>query len=151
MASMSAHGSGVWTAKQNKAFEEALAMYDQDTPDRWINVAKAIEAQEAIIKCRTDDDGKIEEEKNEVQLLSQGFLFVLSMASISAFGPSTPWTTKQNKAFEKALAVNDQDTPERWLNVAKAMGGKTEEEVKRHYQLLVEDVKYIESGEIPFP
>lgn len=70
---------------------------------------------------------------------------------MSAHGSAGSWTAKQNKAFEKALAVYDQDTPERWLNVAKAIGGKTEEEVKRHYQLLLKDVKQIESGEVPFP
>lgn len=72
------------------------------------------------------------------------------MASMSSHGSGT-WTTKENKAFEKALAVYDQDTPDRWLNVAKAVGGKTAEEVKRHYELLVEDVKFIESGRVPFP
>ncbi|XP_022135728.1 protein RADIALIS-like 1 [Momordica charantia] len=72
------------------------------------------------------------------------------MASMSAYESGT-WTAKQNKAFEKALAVYDQDTPNRWVNVAKAIGDKTEEEVKRHYQRLVEDVKHIESGDVPFP
>lgn len=64
---------------------------------------------------------------------------------------SGSWTAKQNKAFEKALAVYDKDTPERWNNIAKAVGGKTTEEVKRHYEILVEDVKHIEEGQIPFP
>ncbi|KAL5562990.1 hypothetical protein UlMin_032737 [Ulmus minor] len=64
---------------------------------------------------------------------------------------SSSWTAKQNKAFEKALALYDKDTPDRWYNVAKAVGGKTPEEVKRHYELLVQDVKHIESGQVPFP
>lgn len=72
------------------------------------------------------------------------------MASMSSHG-SGSWTTKQNKAFEKALAVYDQDTPDRWSNVAKAVGGKTADEVKRHYELLVEDVKFIESGRVRYP
>ncbi|KAJ8767151.1 hypothetical protein K2173_013548 [Erythroxylum novogranatense] len=64
---------------------------------------------------------------------------------------SSSWTAEQNKDFERALAVFDKDTPDRWYNVAKAVGGKTAEEVKRHYELLVQDVKYIESGRVPFP
>uniref|UniRef100_A0A9I9D478 Myb-like domain-containing protein n=2 Tax=Cucumis melo TaxID=3656 RepID=A0A9I9D478_CUCME len=72
------------------------------------------------------------------------------MASMSSHG-SNAWTKMQNKTFEKALAEYDQDTPERWVNVAKAVGEKTEEEVKRHYQLLLHDVKHIESGNVPFP
>ncbi|KAL7002696.1 hypothetical protein U1Q18_003853 [Sarracenia purpurea var. burkii] len=61
------------------------------------------------------------------------------------------WTPKENKAFEKALAVYDKDTPDRWCNIAKAVGGKTAEEVKSHYEILVEDVKHIEQGQVPFP
>lgn len=64
---------------------------------------------------------------------------------------SGSWSAKDNKAFERALAVYDKDTPDRWYNVAKAVGGKTPEEVKRHYEILVEDVKHIESGQVPFP
>lgn len=62
------------------------------------------------------------------------------------------WTAKENKEFEKALAIYDKDTTDRWADVARAVGGgRTEEEVKRHYEILVEDVKYIESGKVPFP
>ncbi|KAG4912874.1 hypothetical protein AAZX31_19G114800 [Glycine max] len=72
----------------------------------------------------------------------------MASCSISASGS---WSVKDNKAFEKALAVYDKDTPDRWYNVAHAVGGKTPEEVKRHYELLVQDVKHIESGRVPFP
>ncbi|KAL3515167.1 hypothetical protein ACH5RR_022069 [Cinchona calisaya] len=75
----------------------------------------------------------------------------MASSSISSRGSSASWTVTQNKAFEKALAVYDKDTPDRWSNVAKAVGGKTPEEVKRHYEILVEDVKHIESGHVPFP
>ncbi|XP_071736768.1 protein RADIALIS-like 1 [Rutidosis leptorrhynchoides] len=71
------------------------------------------------------------------------------MASMSSHA-SGSWTVKQNKDFEEALAVFDKDTPDRWHNVAKAVGGKTAAEVKRHYEILVEDVKHIESGRVPF-
>jgi hypothetical protein len=54
--------------------------------------------------------------------------------------------------FEEALAVYDKDTPDRWHNVARAVGGnKSAEEVKRYYELLEEDIKHIESGRVPFP
>ncbi|OMP11732.1 hypothetical protein CCACVL1_00307 [Corchorus capsularis] len=74
----------------------------------------------------------------------------MASSSMSSRG-SGSWTAKQNKDFEKALAVYDKDTPDRWYNVAKAVGGKTADEVKRHYELLVEDVNHIESGHVPFP
>ncbi|GAB2291259.1 Protein RADIALIS-like 6 [Dionaea muscipula] len=66
-------------------------------------------------------------------------------------GSSSAWTPKQNKAFERALAVYDKDSPDRWHNVAKAVGGKTAEEVKKHYDILVQDLHHIESGQVPIP
>ncbi|KAF5736027.1 hypothetical protein HS088_TW14G00160 [Tripterygium wilfordii] len=69
----------------------------------------------------------------------------------SSRSSSSSWTTKQNKQFEKALALYDKDTPDRWQNVAKAVGGKSPEEVKRHYEILIKDVREIESGRVPFP
>lgn len=64
---------------------------------------------------------------------------------------NSSWTTKQNKKFENALAIYDKDTPDRWQKLAKAVGGKTVEEVKRHYEMLVEDLKQIEEGHVPLP
>ncbi|NP_001353638.1 uncharacterized protein LOC100284980 [Zea mays] len=58
------------------------------------------------------------------------------------------WTESQNNLFERALAVYDKDTPDRWHNVARAVGcGKTAEDVKRHYKYLKTDVKHIETEE----
>nr|KYP57163.1 hypothetical protein KK1_003421 [Cajanus cajan] len=72
----------------------------------------------------------------------------MASSSMSATGS---WSAKDNKAFERALAVYDKDTPERWNNVATAVGGKTPEEVKSHYELLLRDIGHIESGQVPFP
>ncbi|KAG6775765.1 hypothetical protein POTOM_019259 [Populus tomentosa] len=51
----------------------------------------------------------------------------------------------------QALALYDKDTPDRWHNVATAVGGKSAEEVERHYEILIKDVREIESGRVPFP
>ncbi|CAI0392284.1 unnamed protein product [Linum tenue] len=72
-----------------------------------------------------------------------------SMSASRNFSSSS-WTPKQNKLFEKALALYDKDTPDRWQNVGRAVG-KSAEEVKSHYELLVSDLRAIESGRIPFP
>ncbi|KAF8779599.1 hypothetical protein HU200_002460 [Digitaria exilis] len=75
------------------------------------------------------------------------------MASMSMTSGSVraQWTQKQNKLFEQALAVYDKDTPDRWHNIARAVGGKSADEVRRYYELLEEDVSRIESGKVPFP
>ncbi|XP_047329126.1 protein RADIALIS-like 4 [Impatiens glandulifera] len=65
---------------------------------------------------------------------------------------SNSWTVKQNKVFENAVAIFDQDTPDRWQKMARFIGGnKTAEDVKRHYDMLEEDVNLIDSGRIPLP
>lgn len=61
------------------------------------------------------------------------------------------WTAKQNKLFEQALAVYDRDTPDRWHNIARAVGGKSADEVRRYYELLVKDLEHIEAGKVAFP
>ncbi|KAL6610716.1 hypothetical protein ACP70R_040685 [Stipagrostis hirtigluma subsp. patula] len=62
------------------------------------------------------------------------------------------WTQRQNKQFECALAVYDRETPDRWQNVARYMGGsKSPDEVRRHFERLIDDVEQIEAGRFPFP
>ncbi|KAF7012293.1 hypothetical protein CFC21_026502 [Triticum aestivum] len=60
------------------------------------------------------------------------------------------WTREQEKAFENALATVDEEEGEAmWDKIADAVEGKTPEEVRRHYELLVEDVDGIEAGRVP--
>ncbi|KAK3026990.1 hypothetical protein RJ639_041751 [Escallonia herrerae] len=74
-----------------------------------------------------------------------------SLRSSSRDGSSS-WTPQENKRFERALAQYDKDTPDRWQNITRAVGGgKSAEEVKRHYELLLEDLRLIESGGVPIP
>ncbi|KAG8368230.1 hypothetical protein BUALT_Bualt15G0023600 [Buddleja alternifolia] len=75
----------------------------------------------------------------------------MASSSLSSRRPGS-WTAQENKLFEKALARFDRDTPDRWQNVARAVGGgKSVEEVKRHYEILIEDLRRIESGHVPIP
>ncbi|VAH38875.1 unnamed protein product [Triticum turgidum subsp. durum] len=69
----------------------------------------------------------------------------------SGSGPGG-WTWEQNKAFENALVLVDLGEGEAvWNKIADAVGGKTAEEIKRHYELLVADVDAIEAGRVPLP
>ncbi|RRT46481.1 hypothetical protein B296_00050615 [Ensete ventricosum] len=60
------------------------------------------------------------------------------------------WTEEENKRFEMALAHFDDDTPDRWVHVARAVGSKSVEEVRRHYEHLVKDIELIDSTKEPF-
>ncbi|XVE82620.1 hypothetical protein DITRI_Ditri16bG0020400 [Diplodiscus trichospermus] len=61
------------------------------------------------------------------------------------------WTPEQNKLFENALAIYDKDVPDRWRKIAKLVGGTNEQEVKKQYEILLDDIKRIESGKVPIP
>ncbi|XP_021827955.1 purple acid phosphatase 10-like [Prunus avium] len=65
---------------------------------------------------------------------------------MSSTSSGCSWTANQKKDFENALAVFDRDITSRLDNAAKAVGRKTQEEVKKHYELLVEDITLIEPG-----
>ncbi|KAI3442291.1 uncharacterized protein J3R85_001403 [Psidium guajava] len=67
-----------------------------------------------------------------------------------AVSPScSSWRREQDKAFENALATHFKDSSDWWEKVASDVLGKTQEEIKLHYELLVEDVDKIESGRVP--
>ncbi|KAL5792041.1 hypothetical protein ACOSP7_000635 [Xanthoceras sorbifolium] len=57
------------------------------------------------------------------------------------------WSWEENKLFELALAVVDEQDPDRWEVVAAMVGGhKSAEDVQKHYVILLQDVQFIESG-----
>ncbi|XP_022869004.1 protein RADIALIS-like 1 [Olea europaea var. sylvestris] len=64
---------------------------------------------------------------------------------------SSSWTHGENKRFEDALAMYSEDTPDRFLKIARAVGSKTVEEVMRHYKVLEKDIFKIETDQIPLP
>ena len=59
------------------------------------------------------------------------------------------WSWEENKLFELALAVVDEQQPHRWEVVAAMVGGeKSAEDVQKHYVILLEDLQFIESGKV---
>ncbi|KAG5515155.1 hypothetical protein RHGRI_036257 [Rhododendron griersonianum] len=63
---------------------------------------------------------------------------------------STRWTRAENKALERALAVYDRDTPDRWQKVAAMIPGKMARDVMKLYKELEDEVSSIEAGYVGF-
>ncbi|KAF5732050.1 protein RADIALIS-like 3-like isoform X1 [Tripterygium wilfordii] len=58
------------------------------------------------------------------------------------------WSWEENKLFELALAVVDEQDPDRWEVVASMVGGeKSAEDMQKHYVILLKDLQCIESGQ----
>jgi hypothetical protein len=66
-------------------------------------------------------------------------------------GSTNDWSSEQNKLFENALANHPEDAVDRWEKIAADVPGKTLEEIKHHYEILVYDIHNIESGFVPLP
>ncbi|KAI3454900.1 hypothetical protein Pfo_011563 [Paulownia fortunei] len=63
------------------------------------------------------------------------------------------WSREEEKAFENAIAMlwTDESTEQKWTRIACMVPSKSIQELKHHYQLLLEDVAAIEAGNVPLP
>ncbi|KAF6143795.1 hypothetical protein GIB67_016716 [Kingdonia uniflora] len=67
------------------------------------------------------------------------------------------WTRDEDKSFENAVAVhlkegdNNNNNIDGWEKIASAVPSKTMLELKKHFELLMEDVNAIEAGRVPIP
>ncbi|XP_047319731.1 transcription factor SRM1-like [Impatiens glandulifera] len=61
------------------------------------------------------------------------------------------WSRDQEKAFENALATHPEDSDDWFEKIAADVPGKSLQEVKHHYELLLDDLSRIESGLVPLP
>ncbi|KAG6436624.1 hypothetical protein SASPL_101526 [Salvia splendens] len=61
------------------------------------------------------------------------------------------WTNEENKTFESALALFEEESPERWFKIAAMIPTKSVYDVIDQYTQLVSDVIDIETGLVPIP
>lgn len=73
-----------------------------------------------------------------------------SQSSLTTVNGSV-WTREQDKEFENALNIYEQDSPTRWDQIAAVVSGKDAVEVKRHFEILQEDINLIDSGRVALP
>ncbi|KAL6566257.1 regulator of chromosome condensation [Orobanche gracilis] len=64
---------------------------------------------------------------------------------------SSVWSREQDKQFEKAIATYPEDSLDRWEKIAADVPGKSVDEIKHHYELLIDDVGRIEAGLVQVP
>nr|GEY00702.1 transcription factor DIVARICATA-like [Tanacetum cinerariifolium] len=61
------------------------------------------------------------------------------------------WSRYEDKLFEDALVMFPEDVIGRWQKIAASVPGKTPEEVRSHYEVLVHDLVLIDSGRVELP
>ncbi|KAL8488005.1 hypothetical protein ACS0TY_023867 [Phlomoides rotata] len=65
----------------------------------------------------------------------------------------TCWSREEEKAFENGIATHwrDETSKQSWTKIASMVPSKTIQELKHHYELLLEDIAAIEAGNVPLP
>lgn len=63
------------------------------------------------------------------------------------------WTREEEKAFENGIAMHWRDgfAEQSWTKIASLVPSKSIQELKHHYQLLLDDIAAIEAGNVPLP
>ncbi|KAI4319193.1 hypothetical protein MLD38_032823 [Melastoma candidum] len=62
------------------------------------------------------------------------------------------WSREEDKAFEDAIALHwVEDSKEVWDKISSLLPTRSPQEIKRHYQVLVDDVTAIEAGHVELP
>lgn len=65
---------------------------------------------------------------------------------------SVVWNREEDRAFESAIAMHwTGDSKEQWDKIASMVPSKSIDELKQHYEVLVQDVEAIEAGLVPLP
>ncbi|XP_071710524.1 transcription factor SRM1-like [Rutidosis leptorrhynchoides] len=68
-----------------------------------------------------------------------------------AIAAESTWTRYEDKLFEEALVLYPDDVIGRWQKIADAVPGKTVDQVRAHYDVLVHDLLQIDSGQVELP
>ncbi|KAE8692976.1 Transcription factor DIVARICATA [Hibiscus syriacus] len=64
---------------------------------------------------------------------------------------TTNWTFHEDKIFEQCLVAFPEGTPDRWQTIAARVPGRSVEEIKQHFDMLVHDVHEIDAGRVQVP
>lgn len=76
---------------------------------------------------------------------------LVNPSSSTTQSTSLAWTRAEDKVFEQALVIFPEGSADRWQQIANQLPGKSPEEVRSHYEALVDDVYEIDSGRVELP
>ncbi|KAK8601802.1 hypothetical protein V6N13_058521 [Hibiscus sabdariffa] len=76
---------------------------------------------------------------------------LLIESSAAATTTTTEWTFVEDKIFEQCLVLFPEGTPDRWQRIAARVPGRSGEEIKQHFDMLVHDVCEIDAGRVRIP
>lgn len=114
-----------WTPEENKAFEDALARYDRDTPNRWEKVATSIPG-----KTVTDVMNHYRELENDVSFIEMGLVPFPQYYNSSSGGFTLDW--ESSHGFKPGYCVGGKRGGSRGAEQERKKGVPwTEEEHKR--------------------
>ncbi|GMI97322.1 DIVARICATA2 [Hibiscus trionum] len=82
---------------------------------------------------------------------NNGNLLFVESSSAPAPAPPAKWTFVEDKVFEQCLVLFPEETPDRWQRIAAEIPGRSAEEIKQHFDLLVHDVYEIDAGRVQIP
>ncbi|KAL8051545.1 hypothetical protein ABFX02_06G154200 [Erythranthe guttata] len=72
-------------------------------------------------------------------------------ANYAAAAAAPSWTREEDKIFERALVEIPDGVNDRWRRIAHFLPAKSPEEVKEHYDDLLDDIHRIDSGLVELP
>ncbi|XP_057426564.1 transcription factor DIVARICATA-like [Lotus japonicus] len=119
-----------WTTEEKNSLEYALALFDEDTPDRWVNVASAIPTKSVFDVIRHYNSFKLE-------MVGEGSRKKSSTVIKSTSGNERKkrvlhWTEEEHKRFLEGLLKCGKG---RWRDIAqKFVFTKTPTQVASHAQ-----------------
>ncbi|GMJ10635.1 DIVARICATA2 [Hibiscus trionum] len=70
---------------------------------------------------------------------------------IESAAAGTKWTFVEDKIFEQCLVMFPEGTPDRWQRIAARVPGRSAEEIKQHFDMLLHDVYEIDAGRVQIP
>ncbi|KAK9029340.1 hypothetical protein V6N11_026459 [Hibiscus sabdariffa] len=70
---------------------------------------------------------------------------------IESSATATKWTFVEDKIFEQCLVLFPEGTPDRWQRIAARVPGRSGEEIRQHFDMLVHDVCEIDAGRVRIP